>query len=167
MLTPDAKDSCLGYKKPFQAFSEADQVLFVFFGFSVFSDRLFQNLPEIRWLVKSFLNIKCTRSHMVTLCHSKGNRRPLPTTYLYLCCSPIQLCRQRLQPFPPTRTPRSPRCQGHWRGTLPSPKPEPCPNPAQTQTQTRPKRTQKPRTACSAEAAFATHSGRRWALLGK
>lgn len=44
MGTPDVKDSCLGYWKIFQAISEADKVLFVVFGFSAFSGRLFQNL---------------------------------------------------------------------------------------------------------------------------
>lgn len=42
-LTPDAKDSCLGHGKLFQTFSEADQALFVVFGPSSFSGRLFQN----------------------------------------------------------------------------------------------------------------------------
>lgn len=59
-LTLHAKDSCLGHKKLFQIFSEADQVLFVVFGPSALSGRMFQNLLEIRWW-ESFLNIKCTK----------------------------------------------------------------------------------------------------------
>lgn len=73
-LTPDDKDSCLGtgsFSRPFPRLIKFYSWFLVPLLF--FSGRLMRNLLEIRWS-ESFLNTKCISSHVVTLCHSQGNR---------------------------------------------------------------------------------------------
>lgn len=64
----------------FRPFESLIQVLFVVFGPSAFPRRLLQNLLAIWWL-ESFPSVKCSSSHLVTICHVEGCAlAPIPST---------------------------------------------------------------------------------------